>query len=204
MITNVSQKDHRLCEAKILKNALDIIYHTGLLKNEVVDLNIDDVMPNGSIVSRILPLSGSYPKGFKKKPVIISNYARKLFENHIEYLQANGFSMSPKAALFPDVKAKNRYDESKLWGFLSTHCNYHSFERHRIAGIHFLCWALSKKGHDNQQIIDTAHQFSRYSNIDRTKEIMKEGISRNPKEYENVYRSCYKAAEKIIFFSRNA
>ena len=34
--TTVSQNDLRKTETKILQNALDIIYHIGLLKNEVV------------------------------------------------------------------------------------------------------------------------------------------------------------------------
>ena len=63
MTTTVLQKDLRIIESKILKNALEIIYHTGLLKNEVVELIIGDVVQNGSIVSTIPPLSDPYPEG---------------------------------------------------------------------------------------------------------------------------------------------
>jgi hypothetical protein len=200
MKTNVSPKDFRICEAKILKNALDIIYHTGLLRNEVIELNVGDVMSNGSIVSAILPLSDSYPKGFEKMRVIISNDARKLIENHIMYLQANEFSISPKSALFPDAKTRKSYDKSKLWRFLSTYCIYDNYERHRVAGIHQLCWELSQKGVQKQQIVSDAHQFSRYSNRKRTQKLVSEGMSINPKKYENVYLECRDAASRLIAF----
>lgn len=200
MTTTVSQKDLRIIESKILKNALEIIYHTGLLKNEVVELIIGDVVQNGSIVSTIPPLSDPYPRGYVRAPVILSDMARKLIDEHIKFLQASGFSNFFKSPLFPFATKNKRYDESELWRSLSKYCIYVSYERYRKSGIHYLCWELSKNGVSKQQIIGAAHQFSRYSNIERTAKLVDEGISRDPKAYENVYRSCHGAAGKIIGF----
>jgi hypothetical protein len=53
-MTTKKRKGHlQSTEEIILKNALKIIHHTGLLKNEVVELSIVDVVQNGSIVSTI-------------------------------------------------------------------------------------------------------------------------------------------------------
>jgi len=184
MITPAPEKPHQINDGEILKNASEIIYHIGLLKYEVVELSIGDVMQKGSIVEQIQPVSGTYPKGFEKAPVIVLDKAQKLIDGHIKFLQANGLSIFPKSPLFPVAKTNERYDESKLWSSLSTYCIYNRYKRHREAGIHNFCWELSKNRVAKQQIIDAAHQFSRYSNIERTAKLVDEGISRGPKAYE--------------------
>ncbi|MFC1577619.1 hypothetical protein ACFL36_01275 [Thermodesulfobacteriota bacterium] len=200
MITPAPQNHSHIIEKGVLKNASEIIYHTGLLKNEVVELSIADVMQNGSIVSTIPPLSDPYPRGYVREPVILSDMARKLIDEHIKFLQDSGLSIFFKSPLFPFATKNKRYDESELWSHLSSYCIYVRYERHRESGIHSFCWELSKNKVAKQQIIDAAHQFSRYSNIERTAKLVDEGISRDPKIYENVYRSCHGAAGKIIGF----
>ena len=200
MTTPTPQKTARIFDQEILKNAVEIIHHTGLLKNEVVKLSIDDVKQNGCIVLQIQPVSGTYPKAFRKAPVILSDKARELIDEHIKYLQDNDLSIFPKSPLFPVTKTKERYEETKLWSSLSNYCIYNNYERNREAGIQKLCWELSKNGIAKQQIIDAAHQFSRYSNIKRTEKLVVEGISRNPNEYERDYRNSRSIANRLIFF----
>ena len=98
----------------ILKNASEIIYETGLLKNEVVQLNIDNVKQNGSIVSSIQPVSGPYTKGFQKAPIIVSNNARNVFANHVNCVNSIPKFNSPASPLFHNLEAGSRYEERKL------------------------------------------------------------------------------------------
>jgi len=198
MITPAPQKPTHIFEGRVLKNAVEIIHHTGLLKNEVVKLSIDDVKQNGCIVLQIQPVSGTYPKAFRKAPVILSGKARELIDEHIKYLQDNDLSIFPKSPLFPVTKTKERYEETKLWSSLSNYCIYNNYERNREAGIQKLCWELSKNGIAKQQIIDAAHQFSRYSNIKRTEKLVEEGVSKDPKAYERDYLNSYEAAQRLI------
>ena len=91
-------------------------------------------------------------------------------------------------------------EETKLWYSLSTYCIYSGYERHREAGIHGFCWELLKTGHNKQQIIPAAHQFSRYSNLKRTAKLVEEGILIDPMAYESAYRKCRDAADRLITF----
>jgi len=198
MTTPTPQKPPPIIDQKILKNALEIIYHTGLLKNEVVKLSIADVMQNGIIVRQIQSVSGTYPKGFVKDPVTVLPKASTLLKEHIKYLQSNGLSISPKSPLFHVAKTNERYDESKLWSFLSEYSPYNRYERHREAGILNFCWERSKAMSNKQQIINAAHRFSRYSNIKRTEKLVEEGISQDPIQYEKAYRDSFSAAGWLI------
>ena len=178
---------------QILKNALEIIHETGLLKNEVVQLNIGDVKQNGSIVSSIQPVPGPYTKSFQKAPIIVSNRARNVLANHISYLNSSTKFNSPASPLFPNLITKSRYEEEKLWNDLSNFCKYYEYERHRQMGIHRLCWEMSRNGYSRQQIIDAAHQFSRYKNIKRTTKLVDEEIGVDPIEYDKIYDDCRNA-----------
>jgi hypothetical protein len=115
----------------------------------------------------------------------------------------NKLPIFPKSPLFPVAKTKKRYEETKLWHSLSNYCIYNNYERNREAGIHYLCWELSKNEVAKQQIINAAHRFSRYSNNRRTEKLVNEGISRDPKAYERDYRNCGDA-DIIINLSWNA
>ena len=50
----------------IQKNAVDLIYHAGLLKKEIMQLTVGDVLQNSRIVPKISPVAGPYPRDYKK------------------------------------------------------------------------------------------------------------------------------------------
>ena len=133
MTTNEPPGRLQTIESKILNNALEIIHHTGLLKNEVVKLNTDDVFQNGCILPQIQSVSGAYPIDIKKAPITLSGKAQKLIDDHIKYLNAKGFPIVPGSPLFPCAITNERYVQSKLWHSLSKFCIYNSYERHREA-----------------------------------------------------------------------
>jgi hypothetical protein len=193
-----SQTPTTITDSQILKNAVEIIYHTGLLKNEVVKLKVADLKQNGSIVSIIQPVSGPYPKNLCKAPVVLSDEAHEILTNHINYLGSFLYFDSPQTPLFPNIKNRRAYDESKLWSFISPYCKYYSYERHREAGIHYLSWKLSNRGLSKQQIVEEVHKFSRLKNIKRTEVLVNEGTRTDPNEYNKFYSSCRSSAGFLI------
>ena len=168
MIAGTPQDHPQKMNDQILRNASKIISCTGLLKNEVIKLNIGDIEKNGAVVTLIQPVSGPYPKNFQKAPITVSNEARDILEDHINYLKSVVRHSSPKTPLFPIMKRIGRYDDKKLWSDLSRFCRYYKYERHREAGIHNLSWDMSAKGFSKNQIVGAAHKFSRYKNINKT------------------------------------
>jgi hypothetical protein len=192
------QTPAKITDSQILKNAVEIIYHTGLLKNEVVKLKVADLKQNGSIVSSIQPVSGPYPRYIQKSPIALSTEARKILDDHINYLETYRYFGSPKTPLFPVVKKGVAYEESKLWSSLLNYCKYYSYERYRESGIHKIVWELSNKGISKQQIIEDAHKFSRYKNIKRTEVLVDEGVHADPDEYYKSYSSCRNDAGWLI------
>ena len=198
MIVGTPQDHPQKMNNQILRNASKIISYTGLLKNEVVKLNVGDIEQNGSVVSLIQPVPGPYPKYFQKAPITVSDAAREILEYHINYLKSVAPYNSPKTPLFPIMKSIRRYEEKKLWNALSCFCRYYKYDRHREAGIHRLSWEMSAKGFSKNQIVEAAHKFSRYKNIKKTEILVNEGIHLNPSDYDEFYSSCRSSAGFLV------
>jgi hypothetical protein len=186
----------RRANDRIRKAMLDLIYNAGLLKNEVVGLSVKDVVQkNGSIVSVIRPVSGSYPKGFEKESVTLSNKPRQILSDHIEYIQKDLKMGSPATPLFPDAGTGLRYDEKKLWHVVGKTGTY---EQYRQAGIANYCRELRTTGTSEAKILDKAHELSRYVNLKRTQQLVEKWREEDRRQSDPQYEQTCKLGRKLV------
>ena len=187
--------------ALIIKNASELVFHAGLLPVEIINLSINDVEKNGSIVNQIEPVNCDYPAAFKKLPILLSQNAQNLLVDHITFIKtlknysAENFPLFPHILLDPRYELDNsRYNIINLWDSLKHHSPYINFERHREAVILSFCWNKFNNGVSEDELLREAHSFSRYANLNVTKKLVKLGISRDANVYENNYKNAVKAS----------
>jgi len=192
-------KSQQIEDDLIQKNAAALIYHAGLLKNEIMQLTVADVLQNGRIVPEIPPVAGPYPRGYKNIGIELSGEALALLDSHIEYLQRNALMTSSNDPLFPNTSTGARYTDTELTKLFSLKTIYGDYREHRESGIRKFAWDLFSKGYDEQWILDETHRFARYTNLKKTERVMRKGISQDPGEYDSLYRETCALGERLVY-----
>jgi hypothetical protein len=186
----------------IIKNALHLIYYTGLLQVEIVNLNVDDVEHNGSIVNSISPVNYDYPSSFKKEPIALSNDAYDFLTAHINFIKTLK-QYSPKGfPLFPNLLKGTRYNILNLWRALKKYSMYGSYDRHREAGVLCFCWNKFSLGISIKKIIIEAHNFSRNASLNSTNKIVVLGVSRDCNVYETDYKNAVDSSKTLLRYHK--
>jgi hypothetical protein len=197
----MSMHDNEILDQKniaVIKNALDLIYLTGLLQVEIVNLNVEDVEHNGSIVNSIPPVNLEYPSSFRKEPIPLSNEAFNILAAHINLIKTLN-QYSPKGfPLFPNLVNTPRYNIQNLWHYFKKYSLYSSYNRHSEAGILCFCWKKFSLGISNERIIIETYDFSRYASLKKTKKLFELGISRDCNVYETDYKNAVEASKTIL------
>lgn len=184
--------------SRVIKNVSDLIYLTGLLQLEIVNLSIGDVEQNGSVVDSIQPVNFVYPTSFRKESIQLSPDAHNLLADHITFVRTLGHNSSHSDPLFPDLLKDTRYNTYNLWGALKQYSMYWSYDRHREAVILSFCWNKFNSGVSVDKLIHEAHSFSRYASLKKTERLVKLGISRDCNVYEEKYKNAVKSSETLL------
>jgi hypothetical protein len=199
------KKEVKTNNAIIIKNASDLVFHAGLLPVEIINLSINNVEQNGSIVNPIPPVDCAYPLSFRKEPILLSQNAQNLLVNHIKFIKTLRQYSPQNFPLFPNVLLNSRYilDNSRyniinLWRRLKHHSPYETFDRHRQAVILIFCWNKFNSGVSVDKLIHEAHSFSRYASLKKTEKLVKLGISRDCNVYEEKYKNAVKSSETLL------
>jgi hypothetical protein len=194
-----SNSSSDLDDKVIRKNAADLIYYAGLLKIEILQLNVGDVWQNGQVVEHIQPVRVRYPKGYKGTPVQLSNESRDILENHIQYLQQDSRMSSPGTPLFPVASTGARYTEQQFSNLFFRKTVYKTYLEHRESGIRRFAWDLSIKNNTPQTIETQTHQFSRYANIKMTQRVIEEALKGDPQQYDALYWNTCKIGNRLLW-----
>ena len=105
----------------ILSDAVTLIFHTGLLPNEIAGLTIKDIIKPDklkellsdtpgkispdAIVDEIQPVSGLYSRSYQKLSVILTDESRLLIADHLQYIRENCAPyFDERHPLFPEIK----------------------------------------------------------------------------------------------------
>jgi integrase len=91
----------------VLANLVRACFELGLKKGELIDLSIEDVA-KGGIVNDIIRI-GDDELNLSELP-----HAKRMLQDHIEYLKKAGYRLYPTKPLFPTRKKKVRYSAKTL------------------------------------------------------------------------------------------
>jgi len=91
-------------DGAVLSNMVRLCHECGLKKNELIDLSVGDVA-KGGVVGDVMRIG--------EDEIILSDPAKQLLQNHIDYLKKKGYRLYPTCPLFPTRK-KMRYSVKTL------------------------------------------------------------------------------------------
>jgi integrase len=100
LITTIESVKTPTIDGVVLSNLVRVCYECALRKRELIGLSIKDVAKKGSV--------GDIMKVGEDK-AMLSNDAKQILQNHIDYLKRNGYRLYPTYPLFP-TKKNERYN----------------------------------------------------------------------------------------------
>lgn len=104
LIARLESMKTRTIDGVVLSNLVRVCYECALKKNQLIKLSVKDVA-KGGVVGNIMQIDGS--------GVSVSQHAKQVIQDHINYLKKNGYRMYPTYPLFPE-KDKKRYKPKNL------------------------------------------------------------------------------------------
>ena len=150
----------------VLSNIVRACYECGLKSGELIDLSIGDVSKGGKINDSMLIDGTSVP---------LTSQARKVLQDHLDHLRANGYKMYSRNPLFPTKKG-GRYYQKLLDGHLKKGAVARLdiiLDKIRQAGICRYYDQMRDEGFSAQECLEKAHEFAHNKRYRTTKNILK-------------------------------
>jgi site-specific recombinase XerD len=107
-INRIASVKTKKIDGVVLSNLVRLCHECGLKKSELIDLSAGDVA-KGGVVGDVMRIG--------EDEIILSDPAKQLLQNHIDYLKKSGYRLYPTYPLFPTRK-KTRYAEKTLGNHL--------------------------------------------------------------------------------------
>lgn len=104
LITAIESVKTSTIDGAVLSNLVRVCYECALRKRELIGMSIGDVAKKG-LVDDFMKIG--------EKETRLSNDAKQILQNHIDYLKRNGYRLYPSFPLFPTKKHK-RYNDRLL------------------------------------------------------------------------------------------
>jgi hypothetical protein len=176
-------------DGAVLSNMVQTCHECALTKGELIDLSIGDVA-NGGRVNDSMSID--------VKPVPLTNSAKKMLQNHIDYLKNNGYKCYPSKPLFP-TKHKKRYYSKLLDNHLKNDAiigDSISLEKIRQSGICNHYDKLRQKELSASQCLEETKIFSRHKSYRATKDLLR-GKIQSTGEKINLVEKYFKNIEEV-------
>lgn len=145
-------------DGMVLSTLLQLCYHLGLHKHELIQLKIGDVSKAGVIFDEILVNAATMP---------LSPYAKQLLQKYIQYLRKKGYRLTASHALFPykfkaPFQAKTLHNQLEK-GFSEYFSGNLSLVDVRKLGVCSYYDQLKDGGESPQRCLEKVAQFARIS-----------------------------------------
>jgi len=100
LITAIESVKTPVIDGVVLSNLVRVCYECALTKSDLIRMSIEDVAKKGLVGDFMIV-------GDVKAE--LSNDAKQVLQNHIDYLKRNGYRLYPSSPLFPTKKKKRYY-----------------------------------------------------------------------------------------------
>jgi len=192
LIEKVRQAKTNNIDGVVLSNLLQLCYEFGLKKGELIRLSVRDISQGGTVKDFL---------AFGDDKIEFKTNQKKMIQNHINYLLAEGYKLYPTNPLFPNRRGKSRYSAETLRNHLDKFFNEASvsisLEKIRKAAVCNFYNRLKKTGESQQNCLESTADFARLPHKSTlnllTDQIQATGKKANPvsgylKEIETLQR----------------
>lgn len=133
-IAEIEKKASPYIDGKVLATALKLAYFTGMKREEILSLQIQDILDSkGAIVTEIKSCAKTVQG--KELKLILTNDVRAILRDYLAYIKKNGYCLKRLSPVFPQ-KNGAKYGEGKLTKDLAKTKQLVTFETVRQAGLH--------------------------------------------------------------------
>jgi hypothetical protein len=157
----------------VLANIARMAYYAGFRENEILNIKIKHVSDDlGRLVSQIQPFLPKTRKEYTSMPIILTNTAKSLLQNHITTLRSSGYDTGGDAALFPDLKKRKAYSRRTLIDQFEKHFGEITITEFRRLGIKRKEEQLWNELCDPYLVEKELLNFSRISRMNKLREFV--------------------------------
>lgn len=176
-ISRLESVKTQVIDGVVLSNIVRACYECALKNEDLIGLSVGDVAKAGKINDSM---------SIDNKPTALTDRAKTILQNHIDYLKNNGYQMYPSKPLFP-TKHKKRY----YYRLLDNHLKNDAIigekiglEKVRQAGICNYYEQMKQKGFSVSQCLEETKIFAQHQSYRATKDLLRGKIqSTGKKDY---------------------
>ena len=178
--------EQRIINESIFSNIVRLIYFTGLFPVEIIKLKIRDVLRPEAlknclldnsysitpelVLDEIQPVADTIPQGYQNISVVLTEPARAVMADHLQYIMSKGLMNAGHSLVFPRLIYRP-YFESTINTAIKNKSTYSSYDELRRMGILMFCKAIANDNLPEMAKYMRIQRHARYSDIEQAKEV---------------------------------